>query len=49
MPRNSKGGLDDDSEDEGEVEDRNKKSAGVSKGKKTAGLNVKKSVKKGKK
>ena len=49
MPRNSKGGLDDNSEDEGEEEDRRQKSVGVSKGKKTAGLNVKKSSRKGNK
>ena len=50
VPRNSQGGLlDDNLEDGGEEEDRNKKSAGVSEGKKTAGLKVKKSSKKGNK
>ena len=50
MPRNSKGGfLDDNSEDEGEEEDRNEKSAGVSKGKSKTVLSVKKSRRKGKK
>ena len=39
--------MDDNLEDGGEEEDGNKKSVGVSKGKKTAGLSVKKSRRKG--
>merc|ERR1712192_112232 len=50
VPRNSQGGLDDNLEGGGEEEeDRREKGVGVSKGKKTTGLNVKKSGRKGNK
>ena len=41
--------MDDNLDDGGEEEDRRQEGVGVSKGKKTAGLNVKKSGRKGNK